>query len=178
MHPMTFAISYAPANGAPFTGQTCKNWACAVLSISPLDSTQINGIFVDGELQLFDKSVPAMQYALQNWKVALAMRQATEASEVVTVWEICDMEWWVGSGTPASILAAYMAETGTTHEDSTGSESVYPVRLSDDALDTLMFTDTDDDGCPTGTKRTFREQLAAEVAQGGPFPRMFACSEC
>ncbi len=38
-------------------------------------------------------------------------------------------------------------------------------------------SDDDDDERPTGEKRTFREQLAIEVAESGKFPRMFASTE-
>ena len=49
--------------------------------------------------------------------------------------------------------------------------------LTDEELDTLLFSVCDEHERPTGEKRTFREQLAAEIEAGGEFPRMFASTE-
>ncbi|QGW66986.1 hypothetical protein GOY17_14000 [Lysobacter soli] len=96
----------------------------------------------------------------------------------MTVWQINDMEWFAGAGTPESILAWYMEEHGLSHEDATGDEDELPRALSDHELDTLKFQDCDENERPTGIVRTFREQLAIEVAEGGTFPRLFASTEC
>lgn len=98
-------------------------------------------------------------------------------SNDIRIWEVNDMEWWIGAGTPESILAAYMAETGVSHDDATGGEDTFPAALDNDALDALHYSDSDEDGTLTGVTRTFREQLAIEVAAGGDFPRLFAASD-
>ncbi|WP_198173690.1 hypothetical protein [Lysobacter soli] len=103
---------------------------------------------------------------------------ATADTLPITVWQINDMEWFAGAGTPESILAWYMEEHGLSHEDATGDEDELPRALSDHELDTLKFQDCDENERPTGIVRTFREQLAIEVAEGGTFPRLFASTEC
>lgn len=95
----------------------------------------------------------------------------------ITIWQINDMEWWIGAGTPESILAAYMEFYSVSHDDATGDEDEYPQPLSDAELDGLKFQDCDEDEQPVGSVRTFREQMAIEIEQGGEFPRMFATSE-
>lgn len=96
----------------------------------------------------------------------------------ITVWQINEMEWFVGAGTPESMLAWYMEEHALSHEDATGDEDEFPRALSDHELDTLKFRDCDENERPTGIVRTFREQLAIEIAEGGTFPRLFASTEC
>lgn len=84
------------------------------------------------------------------------------------VFQIDDMEWWIGQDAE-TVRAAVQVEQGRTEEDLEDFAEV-----SDEALDVLMFQDTDEDERPTSAPRTFREQLAIEVAAGGQFPRMFA----
>lgn len=100
-----------------------------------------------------------------------------EWTNAITIWQINDMEWWIGAGTPESILADYMRITGCSHEDATGDEAEYPEPLSEGALDSLKYQDSDEDERPIGEPRTFREQLAIEIAAGGDFPRLFAATE-
>lgn len=104
-------------------------------------------------------------------------QQRAAAARPITIWQINDMEWFVGAGTPESILAWYMKEHGVSHEDATGHGDELPRALDDDELDTLKFVDFDEDESPTGAVRTFREQLAVEISQGGTFPRPFASTE-
>lgn len=92
----------------------------------------------------------------------------------IKIWQISDSEWWIGAGTPQSILAAYMAETGTSHEDATGDAETWPEPLTEAQLDALMFYPTDENEQPTGNPHSFRAQLAIEIAEGGDFPRSFA----
>lgn len=91
-------------------------------------------------------------------------------SDRITVWQMDDCTWWVGAGPAEALASAYRYEYG---EDATCE----PVALSDEELDRLKFTDTDEDERPTGEIRTFREQLAIDIAAGGKFPRLFASSE-
>lgn len=112
---------------------------------------------------------PHEYLAVVPWKPAVP-----ETGEIA-VWQISDMEWWIGAGTRESILATYMEATGVTHEEATGSVNDWPEPLTPAALDELKFIDSDEDEKPIGPPRTFREQLAIEVAQGGQFPRLFAC---
>jgi hypothetical protein len=95
----------------------------------------------------------------------------------VRVFEINDCEWWAGDCTPEEMLADYIKDTGCTHEQATGDTDTLPRELSDSEMDLLMFTDTDENERRTGEPRPFREQLAIEVAAGGTFPRLFACTE-
>jgi len=48
--------------------------------------------------------------------------------------------------------------------------------LTDEQLDTIKITDCDEDERPTGEVRTFRQQMAKEIAEGGAFPRQFAAT--
>lgn len=95
-------------------------------------------------------------------------------SNDIRIFEVSECDWYIGAGTPAEIMAAYTADTGVTAEDNDGQ---LPAPLSDEALDTLLYHDFDDDEQPLGTSRTFREQLALEIVKGGEFPRLFASTE-
>lgn len=95
----------------------------------------------------------------------------------IQIWRINDEEWWVGGGSAQDILAAYMEAYGVGHEKATGDTDTWPEPLSDSELDTLKYRDSDEDGQPDGEPRTFREQLAIEIQEGGDFPRLFAGSE-
>lgn len=95
----------------------------------------------------------------------------------IQIWSINDEEWWIGVGPKEAILAAYMDAYGVSHEAATGDIETWPEPLTDNELDTLMFQDSNDDERPVGNPRTFREQLAIEIEEGGDFPRLFAGSE-
>ena len=77
-----------------------------------------------------------------------------------------DMEWWIGPSLEAC-LAAGRAECGADCYPDDGD----PYELSEEQLQRLTFVDED------GTERSFADQLAIEVAAGGPFPRMFAAED-
>jgi hypothetical protein len=87
------------------------------------------------------------------------------------IFQMNDCDWWIGESL-AACKADYIANY--CEEDAIEEDAH---ELTDEELDTLIFTDYDEDERPTGTKRTFREQLAIEVASGGEFPRMFASTE-
>jgi len=85
--------------------------------------------------------------------------------------EMNDCDWWIGE----SLEACVKDYTEHYVDDPESSEDAR--ELNDDELDRLTFAVTDENECKTGEKRTFREQLAIEVAAGGEFPRMFASTE-
>lgn len=84
-----------------------------------------------------------------------------------------DVEWWIGSDAE-SVLQVVIDEYGYT-EDDIALNDVEEVDGA--ALDELKFTEADENERPTGVVRTFREQLAIELAQGGRFPRLLASEE-
>lgn len=86
------------------------------------------------------------------------------------IYKLNDCDWWVGP-TLQACIDDYIAECGDPEAIDDPSE------LTDEELDTLQFTDTDEEDTPIGKKRSFREQLAIEIEQGGTFPRLFATTE-
>ncbi len=89
----------------------------------------------------------------------------------IKIFAVTETEWWMGTDL-ASVVRAAQEEYGLDDEDVTNA-----IELVDADLDSLNFSDSDEDGQPTGQKRTFREQLAIEVAAGGSFPRLFAMED-
>ena len=51
-----------------------------------------------------------------------------------------------------------------------------PCELSDEAMNRLLYTRTEDDGDPVG-KVSFRQQLNLMIAEGQEFPCFFASTE-
>ena len=88
----------------------------------------------------------------------------------MNIYQIDDYDWWIGESL-TSCVADYLVTYGNDVGVSEARE------LTDEELDSLIFTDTYEDDTPTGTRRTFREQLAVEISIGGEFPRMFASTE-
>jgi hypothetical protein len=87
------------------------------------------------------------------------------------IFQINDCDWWIGE----SLEACVQDYRDNVEDDPDYTEDAR--ELTEEELDRLKFTICDDDERPTGEKRTFREQLAAEIAAGGEFPRMFASTE-
>jgi len=85
--------------------------------------------------------------------------------------QINDCDWWIGE----SLQACVEDYRDTVEDDPEYTEDAR--ELTEQELDTLKFTICDEDERPTGEKRTFRQQLAVEIAEGGEFPRMFASTE-
>lgn len=85
--------------------------------------------------------------------------------------EMNDCDWWIGES-----LVACVKDYQDNIEDSPGYTQDAR-ELTEEELDSLKFSLRDENERPTGQKRTFREQLAIEVAQGGDFPRLFASTE-
>jgi hypothetical protein len=78
-----------------------------------------------------------------------------------------DCDWWIGESLEACV---------TDYQTNIDGDPIYTedaCELTDEDLDRLKFSEFD--GTPS---RTFREQLAIEIATGGKFPRMFASTEC
>lgn len=99
-----------------------------------------------------------------------AVRFAGDAPQM-RVYRMDDMEWWVGES-----LAACVAEGRRQCGADCYPDSDEQHELSDADLQRLMFID-ESDGAEPPVKRTFAEQLAREVAEGGPFPRPFAAED-
>lgn len=85
--------------------------------------------------------------------------------------QLNDCDWWIGESLEAC-KADYIAETG---DPDTVDDDAH--ELTEAELERLTFVDCDENERPIATKRSFREQLAIEVANGGTFPRMFASTE-
>lgn len=92
------------------------------------------------------------------------------------IFEINDCEWWAGDCSETEMLAFYMAETGCSHEDSTGDAEILPSVITDEALNSLTFT-IDEDGNFLNPPLTFRQRLDQMVEQGYSFPCFFAATE-
>lgn len=90
-------------------------------------------------------------------------------SETMKIYQMNDCDWWIGPSLEAC-KNDYIDICG----DPTACEDAE--ELSDEALDRMRCQDTDEDENPLEV-RTFREQLAIEIAEGGTFPRMFASTE-
>lgn len=83
------------------------------------------------------------------------------------IYALNDAEWWIGP----SLEACKEAYSNPDGIDDDAHE------LSDAELDGLTLTVVDGDEYPTGEERSFRQQLEIEMANGGEFPRLFACSD-
>lgn len=81
-----------------------------------------------------------------------------------------DCDWLIGESLEAC-KAEYIKNFS---DDPIYSEDAR--ELTDTELDTLKFSDRSADR-QDETTRTFRKQLAIEIAKGGEFPRMFASTE-
>jgi hypothetical protein len=88
----------------------------------------------------------------------------------IKVWQVTDVEWFAAA-TAEDALKAFAEYAGDCYEELL-EEFGEPEELSDAALDRLQFTDEDD-----GVSRSFREELAKRIADGGAFPQFFATSE-
>ena len=80
---------------------------------------------------------------------------------------INDCEWYVGESVEACV------KDYRENIESNPDYSDEARELTEEDMDLLKFEDDD----LSGTHRTFREQLAIEIAEGGVFPRMFASTE-
>jgi hypothetical protein len=93
------------------------------------------------------------------------------------IYRLNDLEWWMANSLEEAIQTA-IKETGAARED-IFTEDGSPEPLTDEQLDRLQFVDTNpESGDPSAElgKRSFREQLARELAAGAG-PGIFASSE-
>jgi hypothetical protein len=86
------------------------------------------------------------------------------------IFQLDDCDWYAAPDLESAIQFA-MSETGLTREDFEDAEEV-----PEGAMHFLKYHDSDGEGGPV-TIRTFAEQLAIELKDGKPFPRLFACTE-
>lgn len=84
-----------------------------------------------------------------------------------------DVEWWIGNSAE-SVLQAVIEEYGYTEDDIEPNDVE---EVEDATLDELKFAEADENEVRTGVVRSFREQLALELAEGGRFPRLLASEE-
>lgn len=76
--PDRFAFRYLDPDGAHEASPDCKTWACAVLSLSPISRRLVDALLINGEPHLFPVPVPAMDYFLQNQRIARGVVAAIE----------------------------------------------------------------------------------------------------
>ena len=90
----------------------------------------------------------------------------------IRIFKLDDYDWWAGESLQACIDEARRQCGADTYPDAEqeGRE------LSDEDMQRLMFVD-ESDGAQAPVRRTFAEQLARELAEGGPFPRLFASTD-
>jgi hypothetical protein len=84
--------------------------------------------------------------------------------DALTIFQINDYEWWVGTGSAEQVLACYVQEESVTLE----GDQPLPRPLEDWELDLLTYWDEQ------GKTRSFREQLAIVASQGVHMPCHFA----
>lgn len=90
------------------------------------------------------------------------------SAAAIKVFALDDCDWWAGESLEACIAAARQQCGAEAYEDAETEGCL----VGADAMQQLKFTP--DEG---GSWRTFAEQLAIEVADGGEFPRLFASTE-
>lgn len=115
---------------------------------------------------------------------ALAVRAATNPASPWRVFRVSEYEWYAARS-PLEALAAAAADWGCKDapaELGALLEDLEREGLADEApeeadLDALRFTDVDENDCPVGSPRTFRDELAQRVAAGLDAPELFAAAE-
>ena len=113
-----------------------------------------------------------MNERLDDGLPADAVRFAGDPAPRIRVYRMDDIEWWAGES-----LAACVAEgRRQCGDDCYPDDPSEQHEVSDEEMQRLMFID-ESDGAEPPVKRTFAEQLAIEVAEGGPFPRPFAATD-
>ena len=86
------------------------------------------------------------------------------------VFQLDDYDWWVGASL-ADCIAAAREDCGAGSYQDAETEGR---EVSEASMARLKFAD--DEG-PDAVTRTFSDQLALEIAEGGKFPRFFASTE-
>ncbi|WP_345853574.1 hypothetical protein [Shewanella algae] len=89
----------------------------------------------------------------------------------MNVYQMNEDEWWIGESLQACI-EDYIEYSGDPEYIQDAGE------LDESELSSFIFFTDEKDENDEWIKRTFKEQLAIEIANGGEFPRMFAMREC
>ncbi len=85
----------------------------------------------------------------------------------IKVFEMNDFtEWWAGESFEACCAEA-KEQTGEDYP-----QEGYGIELDDTAMQSMKYVDDD------GTKRSFAEELARQIAAGEKFPCLFAATDC
>ncbi len=86
------------------------------------------------------------------------------------VFKLNDWDWWVGESLKDCITEARLqcGDGAYCDAEEEGRE------VTPEEMNRLNFVDEEEDKPQT---RTFAEQLAREIAEGGKFPRFFASTE-
>ncbi|CAD6366716.1 hypothetical protein SHEWT2_01197 [Shewanella hafniensis] len=106
-----------------------------------------------------------------NYEKTWADIEQLELSKNIKIFAMNECDWWIGESLEECI-ADYINYTG----DPEGASE--PEELTEASLERHTYLDVnefDEDG--RYIERTFKEQLAIEVAKGGNFPRFFASTE-
>lgn len=108
----------------------------------------------------------------EDW-AKVVMRIWRNEPPLIWIYQMDDVEWWAGP----SLLACKKAFETNSEEPSDELEDARP--LSDEEMDRLQYIDIDEEDEETGkpVRRSFREQLAREIADGQEFPWPFAATE-
>lgn len=88
------------------------------------------------------------------------------------VYAMNDCDWWMARSLEEA-KADYCHETGSTEAELCPDAR----ELTDEELDRLRITDTDENERPTGKARSFRKELQRRVDEGVTKPEMFASTE-
>lgn len=90
----------------------------------------------------------------------------------IRIYMLDDTDWWAGESLQACIDEA-RAQCGAGSYCDAEEEGQ---EVSDEDMQRLIYVD-ESDGAEAPVQRTFAEQLARELAEGGPFPRLFASTD-
>lgn len=101
---------------------------------------------------------------------AMWLPAAAAAPQRVHIYKLNDFEWWAGPNL-AACIADWKEQTSQDDEQLDD-----PRQLTEEELDRLMFSHTDEDETPY-RKQSFRAELAEQIAAGVSFPSFFATTE-
>lgn len=90
----------------------------------------------------------------------------------IRIYRLDDTDWWAGESLQACIDEARSQCGAGSYCDAEDEGQ----EVSDAEMQQLIYVD-ESDGAQPPIERTFAEQLAREVADGGGFPRLFASTD-
>lgn len=90
----------------------------------------------------------------------------------IRIYRLDDTDWWAGESLQACIAEARSQCGAGSYCDAEDEGQ----EVSDAEMQQLIYVD-ESDGAQPPVERTFAEQLAREVADGGGFPRLFASTD-